>query len=114
MVNPKDVSYYLGKISTDINFCLKNLEGCSYEEFVRNELLSCAICFKLVQISENSKNLKSLITQDDDSIPWHKMTGLRNRIVHDYGGVDLVVVYDTVTTSLPVMETFLEKIKNLF
>jgi uncharacterized protein with HEPN domain len=35
------------------------------------------------------------------SIPFHKISGMRNRVVHDYGYVDFEIVWDTVQTHLP-------------
>ena len=34
-------------------------------------------------------------------IPWQEMYGLRNRIVHDYGSIDMKVIYDTLTVDIP-------------
>ena len=36
-----------------------------------------------------------------EKIPWHAMKGMRNRIVHEYGDVDLTIIYDTVNQDLP-------------
>ena len=44
-------------------------------------------------------------------VPWLAIKGMRNRIVHDYGYVDLTVVYDTVINGMPEMY---EKVKELF
>ena len=42
-------------------------------------------------------------------IPWTDIYGLRNRIVHDYGHVDLEIVYDTLTKDIAEIKTFIEK-----
>ena len=44
-----------------------------------------------------------------DEIPWTDIAGLRNRIVHDYGNVDLDVVYSTLTEDIPWLMTEIEK-----
>ena len=43
-------------------------------------------------------------------VPWHAMKGMRNRIVHDYGEVDLKIVYDTIKLDLPKLVNILEHI----
>ena len=43
-------------------------------------------------------------------MPWHAIRGLRNRIVHDYGDVDVKIVYDTVKSNLPELIYILEHI----
>lgn len=40
----------------------------------------------------------------NDLIPWTDIAGLRNRIVHDYGNVDLEVVYETLTNDIPQLK----------
>jgi len=44
------------------------------------------------------------------SIPWRAIKGLRNRIVHEYGNVDLTIVYDTVKKDIPELIGILEGI----
>lgn len=36
-------------------------------------------------------------------IPWMKISGLRNRIVHDYGSIQLDIIYNTVKNDLPIL-----------
>ena len=57
--------------------------------------------FRLIQISENSDKLTEDFKTHHSSIPWRAIRGLRNRIVHEYGNVDLAVVYDTVRNDIP-------------
>ena len=38
---------------------------------------------------------------DNSSLPWNELTGLRNRIVHDYGNIDLNIVFDTLKYDIP-------------
>ncbi len=44
-----------------------------------------------------------IIFKKHSKIPWGALSGLRNRIVHDYGNVDLSVVYDTLKYDIPEM-----------
>lgn len=57
--------------------------------------------FRLIQISENSDKLTEDFKAYHSNIPWRAIKGLRNRIVHEYGNVDLSVVYDTVKNDIP-------------
>ena len=57
--------------------------------------------FRMIQISENTKWLTEEYKQSRPSVPWYAISGLRNRIVHDYGNVDLNVVYDTLKKDVP-------------
>jgi uncharacterized protein with HEPN domain len=43
-------------------------------------------------------------------IPFRKMIGMRNRVVHDYGDVDLEIIWDTTRTHLPVVREVLSAV----
>ena len=101
MDNPKTNQYYLNKIILDLEFVIAHTEGCSQTEFEHNELLVDSTLFRLIQVSENSNKLSTVFKQQHPSIPWRAMKGLRNRIVHEYGNVDLSVVYETVRDDIP-------------
>jgi uncharacterized protein with HEPN domain len=43
-----------------------------------------------------------------DEIPWHKLIGMRNRLIHEYFRVDYGVVWDTIQNDLPVLIKLIE------
>lgn len=110
MDNIKTPKYYIDKIIKDIVFCITNLKDVTIEEFNDNEVLSSAISFKFVQISENVKKLPNSVCELYSNVPWMKISGLRNRIVHDYGSIQLDIIYDTVKNDLPDLKKEIEKI----
>ena len=56
-------------------------------------------------------NLKTnALKAQNPAIPWRAMKGLRNRIVHEYGNVDLTIVYETVMHDIPALLHSLQKI----
>lgn len=101
MDNLKNDRYYLEKILTDLSFILAHTDGITKEEFTENEILIDSVLFRLIQVSENSDRLTENFRMRHDNIPWHAMKGMRNRIVHEYGDVDLTIIYDTVNQDLP-------------
>lgn len=103
MDNNKTPKYYIEKIVKDIEFCINHLEDEETPEFYNDEVLSSAISFKFVQISENVKKLPESIYTMYPNIPWIKISGLRNRIVHDYGSIQLDIIYNTVKNDLPIL-----------
>ena len=110
MDNKKDNAYYLNKIITDIEFVLKHTKGLSQAELEKNELLVDSVMFRLIQIAENSDKLSEDFKSYYGAISWRAMKGMRNRIVHDYGRVDLSVVYETVNSDLPELLCELKEI----
>ena len=101
MDNIKDNQYYLKKIVTDLAFVLEHTKGLTQKELEGNEILVDSVMFRLIQVSENSDRLTDEFKVCHANIPWRAMKGMRNRIVHEYGNVDLTVVYDTVKNDIP-------------
>lgn len=56
--------------------------------------------FRLVQLIENIKKLSNNFKEQNSEIPWSKIIGFRNGIVHEYGKTDFTIVYETVTNDL--------------
>lgn len=110
MDNRKDDQYYIRKIAADLSFIYEHTEGLTQSEFEDNEILIDSVMFRLIQISESSDKLKDEFKERFDFIPWRAMKGMRNRIVHEYGNVDLSVVYDTVKRDIPEL---LHKLKDI-
>ncbi len=101
MDNAKNDHYYIEKIRRDLAFIIRNMEETSEVELGRNEILLDSMMFRLIQISENAKRLSDVYKTKRSFIPWTAMYGLRNRIVHDYGNVDLHIVYETLKDDIP-------------
>ncbi len=103
MDNIKNDGYYLKKILDDLDFIIKYTKDISKEEFEANELLIDSVMFRLIQISENAGKLTEAFKSSHVAISWHAIKGMRNRIVHDYGEVDLSIVHYTVTQDIPIL-----------
>lgn len=111
MDNVKNDRYYLGRIKTDLKFVIDHTAGKSKEEIEADELLIDSIMFRIIQVSENGGKLTDEFKAAHTEVPWLAVKGMRNRIVHDYGYVDLTVVYDTVIHGIPEMY---EKLLQIF
>lgn len=103
MDNIKNDDYYLNKIKADLSHIIKNTTGLSENDIGNNDILVDSIMFRLIQISENCDKLSDALKLQNNHIPWRALKGLRNRIVHDYGAVDLSIVFDTVTNDIPYL-----------
>ncbi|NLP48435.1 MAG: DUF86 domain-containing protein [Clostridiales bacterium] len=108
MRKQKDDCFYLERIINDIDFIIKNTTGVSLEDLQKNEVLLDSMVFRLIQISENSKRLSEKFKQEHKDVPWMDISGLRNRLVHDYSNVDLTIVHMTVSNDIPRLKKSLE------
>jgi uncharacterized protein with HEPN domain len=76
----------------------------SPEDFDSNQLVADAVVFNLSQIGEIAKHRVSSRLKDTyAAIPWHEMYGFRNRIVHDYDQINMLVVYETISEDIPAL-----------
>lgn len=101
MDNAKNDAYYINRIKSDLEFIDNHMRNVDLEELNTNEILLDSMMFRMIQISENAKKLSDEYKQERTWIPWKALYGMRNRIVHDYGNVDLNVVYETLKNDIP-------------
>lgn len=101
MDNIKNDDYYIQKIRKDLEFVVVHMKNVEEEELSKNEILLDSMLFRMIQISENAKKLSEEYKGKREHIPWIALYGLRNRIVHDYGSVDLKIVYETLKNDIP-------------
>lgn len=101
MDNIKNDFYYIQKIQKDLRFIVLHMQDVDMEELGNNEVLLDSMLFRMIQVSENAKKLSDEYKEEKSNIPWNALSGLRNRIVHDYGNVDLHIVYETLKNDIP-------------
>ena len=82
------------------------LAGISQEEFLENIRLQDASSFNISTIGEAAAHVSEDFQSVHPEIPWHKLRGIRNRLVHvfDYGQIDYDIVWEVATSSLPELE----------
>lgn len=103
MDNVKNDSYYLERIKADLLFVINHTREKTQEEIKNNDLLLDSIMFRIIQIAENNSKLSEGFKISHKDVPWVAIKGMRNRIVHAYGYVDISFVYDTVINGIPEM-----------
>jgi uncharacterized protein with HEPN domain len=60
-------------------------------------------------IGEASNSISSEFQEQNDHLPWSEMRAIRNRIVHDYRGINLEIIWDTVKKDLPALKKKVRK-----
>ena len=66
-----------------------------------DEVLLAALTYQIIIIGEASRAISDETRADFPTLPWHRMVGMRNRVVHAYWSVDSDNVWGTVETDLP-------------
>ena len=83
----------------------------TYVEFVGNEIIIDAVIRNFEVIGEAANRLPEEFKDKYKEIDWYRIRGFRNRIVHDYAGIDYEIVWRIKETFLPDM---LNKIKSIY
>jgi len=76
--------------------------------FIADEKTVDAVVRNLEIVGEASKQIPEDFKALHPLLPWTQMAGLRNRIVHDYAGLDLELIWDIVRNSLPTLRAQFE------
>ncbi|MFZ3044944.1 MAG: DUF86 domain-containing protein [Desulfatirhabdiaceae bacterium] len=92
---------YIRHILDEIDYILTQISDTDYDAFIRNQTLKRAFVRSIEVIGEASKKLPEDIKKMQPDIEWRKVTGMRDRLIHDYFGVDYTIVWDVATTKLP-------------
>jgi len=95
-----------------LDACLKAssfISDMSFEEFASDEKTQFAVIRALEIIGEASKKLPQAFKDQTPEIPWRAIAGMRDKMIHDYMGVNQAVVWKTVNEDLPPLVEQLRK-----
>ncbi|MEK6756412.1 MAG: DUF86 domain-containing protein [Bacteroidota bacterium] len=106
----KDDSVFLNHIVDGAKLIGEYLAGASRDGFVANRMLQDAVIRELEVIGEATKNISEDLRSKYPDIPWNKMSGMRDKLIHGYFGVDLDAVWDTATKDIPELAIRIESI----
>lgn len=80
------------------------------EQFLMDETLKRAVTRSLSIIGEATKKIPADVKYAWQSISWRQMAGMRDRLVHDYMGVNYLIVWDVAKNIIPELTTQIEDV----
>jgi len=83
--------------------------GLSKEEFIKDDKTIFAVTRAFEIIGEAAKMIPQTMRNKYPSIPWKLMTGMRDKLIHHYFGVDVYVLEKTTREDIPVLKIKIEK-----
>ena len=81
------------------------ITGYDLERFMKDARTQDAVLRRLMVIGEAAARLIPETRAQVDGLPFHKIAGMRNRVVHDYGQIDLEIIWETSRLHLPHVRT---------
>lgn len=107
----REPKLFLNDIIESIELIEKRTKGLSYNQFLENTDVQDGVFRRLEIIGEACKNIPEKIKNANPKIPWHKISGIRNKISHEYFGIDEKIIWETIKESLPKLKKQISKIK---
>lgn len=100
-----DESVYLKHILDAIAKIEEYLQGVSEDTFQDTSLVQDGVIRQLEIIGEAVRHLSSEFRKTYPDVPWQDIAGMRDKLIHDYFGIDLMEVWSSATEDVPQLKT---------
>ncbi|MFW6283110.1 MAG: DUF86 domain-containing protein [Minisyncoccales bacterium] len=111
MKKERNIKVYLDDILESIGKIEKYTEEVSEEEFYKNDQLQDSILRRLEVIGEAVNNIPKEFRDKYSKIPWRKISGIRNVLIHEYFGVNMKRVWKVIVEDISKLKEDIIKIK---
>ncbi|MBI5874432.1 MAG: DUF86 domain-containing protein [Deltaproteobacteria bacterium] len=106
----RDYGDYLQDILTAAMEVKEFTTGMNYDEFIEDKKTVNAVIRSLEVLGEAAKRIPYEVRRKYPDVPWKRMAGMRDKLIHEYFGVDLEKVWLVVKEELPPLEPIIEQI----
>ncbi|MBI2252789.1 MAG: DUF86 domain-containing protein [Armatimonadetes bacterium] len=106
----KDYLDYIQDILDSILEISEFIHDMKYKEFLKDKKTINAVVRSIEVIGEAVKNLSQTIKDKYQNVPWKKMSGMRDKLIHEYFGIDLEIIWKTVKEELPLIKPLILEI----
>ena len=106
-IKEKGIMSYIIKHCSRVENKIGNV---SYEQFLSDEDIKEIVSFNVLQIGELAKNLSSDFTNQYPNMPWKHIKGMRDRLAHGYGTIDLEQIWKTAIQDIKPLREYCEQI----
>jgi uncharacterized protein with HEPN domain len=101
----RDAILFLEDLLNAIERIERYTANLTFEEFRDNEMAADAVVRNFEIIGEAAKNVPDRIMRKYPFVEWKEAIGFRNVLIHDYFGIDLEAVWDTIKNNIPSLKT---------
>ena len=108
----KDPKEFLKHIQDECLYIISVSENLSFNDLIENETLKRAVVRSLEIIGEATKKIPADFKVKWNTIPWKNMAGMRDRLIHDYIGVNYSIVWDVMKNKIPDIQKEISEFLN--
>jgi uncharacterized protein with HEPN domain len=107
----RDVRDYLDDILQSIADIREFIAAMSYDQFAADRKTNYAVVRSLEIIGEATKKIPHEIRLFHPDLPWSEIAAMRDKLIHEYFGVDLEIVWETAQNDLNPLENAIRKVR---
>jgi uncharacterized protein with HEPN domain len=101
---------YLEDIREAIAKIQRYVAGLTFAEFAKDDKTIDSVVRNLEIIGEAARNMPTEVKERHHEIPWDAIVGMRNKVAHEYFGIDTQIIWKTIHDDLPLLLGMINKI----
>ncbi len=109
----KDPLTFIGHMLECVDLIQEYTAGKKEDDFLDSEFLQDAVIRRIEIIGEAAKHIPEEIKKTYSQVAWKKIVGMRDKLIHEYFGIDLKLAWDVVQTDLPELKKQLLNLKEV-
>lgn len=108
----KDDLVYIRHIFDALEKIVDYTKELSENDFISSPKTQDAVIRQLEIIGEATKHISKNFRDKNSEVPWKKLAGLRDKLIHDYMGVDIPAIWKSIENDLPPLRMQIDKLRN--
>jgi uncharacterized protein with HEPN domain len=109
-VKERSIADYLHDILDSVDEIGDFIKGMSLDEFAGDKKTINAVLRSIEVMGEASRKIPEEIRLRYPQVPWRKMTGMRDKLIHEYHGVDIETVWQTLGEDIPPLKEKIQEV----